>query len=392
MSYLGLKPKVSSFASKMKIIIIIPTYNEAENIKKIIPAVLESCAAFPRHECHILVVDGNSPDGTGGCVREISAKNPYVHLLMEKEKSGLGGAYIFAFKYILQEMRADVVIEMDADFQHDPKLLPKFIEKIEEGYDYVIGSRFVKGGSIPKGWSFNRRLLSAGGNIFSKVVLGIYGVSDFTSGFKASRVRNYLDRLDLDSVRSKGFAYKIDLLYKMYKLGAKIAEVPIEFGLRDRGNSKMESNTLSDSLKVVLSIRINENKEFVKFLCVGMCGLFVDTLLFNIFRITFFDPALSAVVSGFIAMMVTFTLNNIWSFGERKIGGFGKILGTFVIYGVSSLIPIIIRSQLVDLFVKALGNGFIPANLGFGIGLVFGLGWNYVIYSRIIWRKSTNKE
>lgn len=376
----------------MKIVIIIPTYNEAENIKNIIPAVLDSCATVPKHECHVLVVDGNSPDGTGALVREMSTKNSYVHLLMEKEKSGLGGAYTFAFKYAMQEMRADVVMEMDADFQHNPKELPKFIKKIEEGYDYVIGSRFTKGGSIPKEWGFRRKFLSMGGNIFSKVVLGIYNVSDFTSGFKASRVRNYLDKLDLDSVRSKGFAYKIDLLYKMYKLGAKIAEIPIEFGLRDRGSSKMERDNFSDSLKVVLSIRINENKEFVKFSCVGLCGLLVDTALFNIFRITVFDPALSAVVSGFIAMLVTFTLNNIWSFGERKISGFSKLLGIFVVYGAASLVPILIRSQLVDLFIKALGSGFIVANTGFGIGIAFGLVWNYVVYSRIIWRKSADKE
>jgi len=284
-------------------------------------------------------------------------------------------------------MHADVVMEMDADFQHDPNQIPNFVQKIEDGYDYVIGSRFVKGGSIPKEWGFNRKFLSVGGNIFSKVVLGIYSVSDFTSGFKASRVKNYLDRLDLDSVRSKGFAYKIDLLYKMYKLGAKIAEVPIEFGLRDRGNSKMESNNAADSLKVVLSIRINENKNFFKFCVVGVCGLITDTLLFNVFRLTVFDPALSAIVSGFVAMLVTFTLNNTWSFGEKRIFGMAKLAGTFVVYCVSSMVPILIRSQLVDLFVKALGHSFIVANTGFGLGILIGLVWNYFVYSKIIWRK-----
>ena len=154
----------------------------------------------------------------------------------------------------------------------------------------------------------------------------------------------------------------------------------------------MERGNLSDSLKVVLSIRINENKEFVKFSCVGLCGLLVDTAFFNIFRITIFDPALSAIVSGFIAMLVTFTLNNIWSFGERKISGLGRLLGIFVVYGASSLVPILIRSQLVDLFIKALGSSFIVANTGFGIGIAFGLVWNYVVYSKIIWRKSASKE
>ena len=278
-------------------------------------------------------------------------------------------------------------MEMDADFQHNPNDIPRLIEKIEQGYDYVIGSRFTKGGSIPKEWGFGRKFWSVGGNIFSKLVLGVYSVSDFTSGFKASRVRNYLDRLDLDSVRSKGFAYKIDLLYKMYKLNAKIAEVPIDFGLRDRGDSKMQGNNALDSLKVVLSIRVNENKNFVKFLCVGVTGFITDTALFNIFRITLFDSSLSAMISGLIAMLVTFTLNNVWSFGERKISGLVKILGTFAVYGILSAIPILFRSQLVDLFVKALGDSVTSANTGFLIGIAFGLVWNYVVYSKIIWRK-----
>jgi dolichol-phosphate mannosyltransferase len=376
----------------MKIVIIIPTYNEAENIKKIVPVALEACNKIPQHDCHILVVDGNSPDGTGALVQKMSVENDRIHLLMEKEKAGLGGAYVFAFNYAMEEMRADVVMEMDADFQHDPKEIPNFIKKLEEGYDYVIGSRFVKGGSIPKDWGLNRKFWSIGGNLFSKVVLGIYSVSDFTSGFKASRVRNYLDQLDLASVRSKGFAYKIDLLYKMYKLEAKIAEVPIAFGLRDRGNSKMEQNNALDSLKVVLSIRVNENKSFFRFCAVGICGLTADAGLFNVFRISLFDSSLSAVISGFIAMLVTFTLNNIWSFGERKITGMGKLIGTFAVYGASSLIPILVRSQLVDLFVKALGNTFIVANTGFSIGVLLGLVWNYFVYSKIIWRQSKKKE
>ena len=371
----------------MKVVVVIPTYKEVENVKKIIPAILDSFTKIPHHECHILVVDGNSPDGTGDAVKELSQKHPNVHLLMEKEKSGLGGAYIYAFKYTMQNMYPDVVMEMDADFQHNPNDIPRLIEKIEQGYDYVIGSRFTGGGSIPKEWSLNRKFWSVGGNIFSKIVLGIYSVSDFTSGFKASRVKNYVDRLDLDSVRSKGFAYKIDLLYKMYKLNAKIAEVPIKFGLRDRGDSKMQGNNALDSLKVVLSIRINENKNLVKFLCVGVVGFITDATLFNVFRVTLFDSSLSAVISGLIAIMVTFTLNNIWSFGERKINGLVKILGTFVVYSASSIIPILFRSQLVDLFVKALGDKAVVANTGFLIGIAFGLVWNYVVYSRLIWRK-----
>lgn len=375
----------------MKVVIVIPTYNEAENIKKLIPALLEVFKQIPKHECHILVVDGNSPDNTANIVSEFAKENEYVHLLKEKEKSGLGGAYIYAFKYAMENLKPDVIMEMDADFQHDPKEIPNFIKKIEEGYDYVIGSRFIKGGSIPKEWGLNRKFWSVGGNIFAKVVLGIRSVNDFTSGFRASRVKNYLSEVDLDSIRSKGFAYKIDLLYKMHKVGAKITEIPIEFKLRDKGNSKMESNNPIDSLKVVLSIRYNENRNFFKFCIVGLCGLFTDTTLFNIFRITIFHPRDAAIAAGALAMMVTFTLNNLWSFKERKIKGVFSIVTNFIFYSATSTVPILVRSQLVDLFVRALGNTLLVANTGFFLGITFGIIWNYTIYSRIIWAKNSKQ-
>lgn len=372
----------------MKVVIVIPTYNEAENIKKLIPALLEVFKQIPQHECHILVVDGNSPDNTAGVVSEFAKENEYIHLLKEKEKSGLGGAYIYAFKYAMENLKPDVIMEMDADFQHNPKEIPNFIRKIEEGYDYVIGSRFIKGGSIPKEWGLSRKFWSIGGNLFAKVVLGIRSVSDFTSGFKASRVKNYLNEIDLENIRSKGFAYKIDLLYKMYKVGAKIAEIPIEFGLRDKGDSKMESNNPIESLKVVLSIRYEENKNFFRFCIVGLAGLFADTMLFNIFRLVFRNPGAAALGAGTLAMMVTFTLNNFWSFNERKIKGFFSIFTSFIFYSATSVVPILVRSQLVVLFVKALGDTFLVANTGFLLGITFGIIWNYIIYSRIIWRKN----
>lgn len=376
----------------MKIVVVIPTYNEADNIKQIVPMVLQSLNSIARHEGHILIVDGNSPDGTGNIVKEMATRDTRIHLLMEKEKSGLGGAYIYAFNYAMNEMQADVIVEMDADLQHDPKELPNFIKKIDEGYDYVIGSRFTKGGSIPKDWGMSRKFLSVGGNIFSRAMLGIKGVSDFTSGYKASRVQGYLNRIDLSTVRSRGFAYKIDLLHKMYKLGAKIAEVPIEFGLRDKGVSKMEGSNALESARVVISIRMSENKEFVRFLFAGIAGLTTDSVLFNVLRITLLESESAALVSGFIAMIVTFTINNLWSFNERKIGGWYKILGTFVFYIASSIIPILLRSQLVLLFVNIFGNTFIAANAGFLLGVVIGLIWNYFVYSRIIWRKNPDKD
>jgi dolichol-phosphate mannosyltransferase len=374
----------------MKIVIVIPTYNEAENIGRLIEALSEEFRSDYTNEYHILVVDGNSPDETAEVVEEKSKKYSFVHLLMEKGKAGLGAAYAYGFKYAMKEMNPDVLMEMDADFQHDPRDVLRLVEGISNGYDYVIGSRFTKGGSIPKEWKFYRKLLSVGGNLFSKIVLGIFSVNDFTSGYKASRVRGFLDKIDLDSILSEGFAYKIDLLFKMHRLGAKIKEVPIKFGLRDRGDSKMERNNFSDSIRVVLSLRFNEKKSFFKFCIVGFAGLAIDIGIFNLLRVTLLNSNTSALVSGLFAMVATFLLNNYWSFKEKKLEGMNKKLISLVVYIISSSIPIFVRSKLVYFANKSYGDTFVVSNLAFFIGIVLGLIWNFTVYSKLIWKGKNN--
>ncbi len=371
----------------MKITLVIPTYNEVENIRLLLPALFEEFNKYPEHEWSVLIVDGNSPDGTASEVRTVMSNNSNVHIIVEKEKRGLGSAYITGFKEAMNGLNADAVVEMDADFQHDPKDVIRLVRELENGYDYIIGSRFVAGGSIPKEWAFYRKFLSVGGSIFSKIVLGIYNVNDFTSGFKCTRVRGFLEKVDFSQVLSKGFAYKMDLLYKMFLLGAKFREVPIEFGLRDRGDSKMENNNFMDSLKVILLLRFYKSKSFFKFAIVGFAGLFVDILIFNFARYLSGQSGLSALISGAIAMFTTFMLNNYWSFGERKIERFSKQLVGIIIYIASSAIPVLVRSKLVHYSTDTFGDTFIVSNVAFFIGIVFGLIWNYTVYSRVIWKK-----
>lgn len=372
----------------MKIVVVVPTYNEAQNISRLLEVCANEFKKSPQNEFKLLVVDGNSPDGTGKIVLDLQNKYPFAVLLTEKKKAGLGAAYMYGFKYAMSELKADVVMEMDADFQHDPNDIVRMITEIENGYDYVIGSRFVSGGSIPKDWALYRKLLSIGGSYFSKIVLGIYNVNDFTSGFKATRVKGFLDKIDLDSVLSGGFAYKIDLLFKTYKLGAKIKEVPIVFGKRDRGDSKMEKNNFSDSLRVVVMLRFNENRSFFKFLAVGFIGLFVDTGLFNILRLTSIGSNYAALISGGLAMLTTFLLNNYWSFNEHKIEGFSKKLLGILVYVISSSVPIVVRSKIVYFAGQNFGDTFLISNIAFFIGIIFGLVWNFTVYSKIIWKKA----
>ncbi len=376
----------------MRVVIVIPTYNERDNIEKLIPVLQEVFDTRPETDFQILVVDGNSPDGTAVVVQDFAEQYANTHLLLEKSKRGLGAAYIYGFKHAMNDMKADVIIEMDADFQHDPWDIPKMVEAIESGADYVIGSRFIKGGSIPESWSFNRKFWSWGGNIFSKIVLGIFNVNDFTSGFKASRVRGFVDRLDLDAILSQGFAYKIDLLHKMHRLGARVQEIPIVFGLRDRGDSKMESNNTFDSLRVVLTLRLREIERFLKFAVVGVIGFIVDTGLFNLLLWqSNISENHSSGLSGFIAMNVTFALNNFWSFGAQKITNLPSILKKIPIYYLISYIPILFRSEvLIPLTLKYLGNSVLIVNTAFLVGVGLGLIWNFTFYSKIVWRKRSH--
>jgi dolichol-phosphate mannosyltransferase len=378
----------------MKIVTVIPTYNEAENIGRLIPIIFEESKKISQHDFHVLVFDSASPDGTSKVVEDMMSTYPNLHLLTEAEKSGLGSAYIKAFNHASKNLNADVLIEMDADFQHDPKDLVRLIAEIDNGYDYVIGSRFTEGGSIPKEWAFKRKLMSWGGNIFSKLVLWIFNVNDFTSGFKASRVKGFVDQLDLSGVRSKGFAYKIDLLYKMHKLGAKIKEVPIAFGLRDTGDSKMERSNTIDSLRVVLSIRVSESKAFIRFVAVGFIGLFADTLFFTLLRMEFLlsdnserASSVASAISGLLAMTVTYILNNTWSFSDRRINDWKKTVFSVLIYYTSSYLPIIFRSWLIGTAERTFGISPWVSYGAFFIGIFVGLVWNFTVYNKIIWRK-----
>ncbi len=371
----------------MRITIVVPTYNEAKNVRRLMPLLQEQFLKAPHHTFTVLVVDGNSPDGTSDVVLELAKTYPFVQLLKEEKKTGLGGAYIYAFKHVLKSIPSDAVMEMDGDLQHNPAELLRLVEKFDEGYDYVIGSRFIKGGSIPKSWGIHRKFLSVGGNLFTQIILGAYGIHDFTSGFRLTRVQGVLDKLDLDHILSKGFSYKMDLLYQIQKLKVKVTEVPIEFCIREDGESKMERNNMFDTMRVVLTIKARESHSFFKFAATGVAGLSTDLLLFNLLRLVL-PSSFASGASGIIAILVTYLLNNFWSFSHSKKRSILVLVRDFPVYAASSYVPIIFRSFLVHYVEGAFGNGFLFVNLAFMTGVTFGLVWNYTVYSRIIWKKA----
>lgn len=230
----------------MKSIVVIPTYNEIDNINNIIKAVLESVPNM-----HVLIVDDNSPDGTGDAVRKMIETNKNIHLIQRKGKMGLGTAYCDGFEYALDE-GFDVICEMDADFSHDPKELPVFIE-LSKKYDLIIGSRYSTGINVVN-WPLSRLIISYGANLYTKFITGL-PISDATGGFKCFRA-DALRKIDLNTIKSNGYGFQIEMNYRMWKSGAKIIESSIIFIDRRSGVSKMNKSIIYEAVFLVWKLKL----------------------------------------------------------------------------------------------------------------------------------------
>ena len=230
----------------MKILIIIPTYNELENLPKLLPEVLSK-----DENINVLIVDDNSPDGTAGFVeRQIKVDNR-IHLIKRPSKQGLGTAYIAGFKYALHN-NFQIVFEMDADFSHDPKEIPRFLDEIKNS-DVVLGSRYINGVNVIN-WPLRRLLLSSFANLYTRIITGL-PVHDATGGYKCFN-RKVLEAIDLDRVKSNGYAFQIEMTFKAWKKGFKVKEIPIIFVDRVKGKSKMSKKIVREAVTMVWKLRI----------------------------------------------------------------------------------------------------------------------------------------
>ena len=371
----------------MRVSIVIPTYNERENISRLLTVLNDEFKKNCHHSFDVVFVDGNSPDGTSKIIQDFSEENPNIHLMVEEKKSGLGSAYILGMKYSLANLKPDAVVEMDADFQHDPHDLGRFIQKLNEGYDYVLGSRYIKGGSIPKEWSLDRKFLSFFGNLFARLVLGVLSVHDITSGYRISRA-DKLSMVNLDNLDKRVYAYKIQLLYEMVKNKSRVSEIPIKFGLRDRGKSKMETSNIFGSFFLVIKLRIKDNASFFKFLVVGLAGLFVQTTLMIFLSFWgLLSPAKALLPSFLAAVLTTFSFNNAWSFKDRKIVDRNIKFRKFSVFLLVNVGGYAIQKSCI-LISQHVFNDSVALILltGYPVGILLGLVWNYLFYSKIVWR------
>ena len=232
-------------AAMSDILVVIPTYNEAANIRLIAAAVFAACP-----QAHILFVDDNSPDGSGRLADVLGQTDPRVHVLHKQDKQGLGRAYIAGFKWAL-ERHYRYIFEMDADFSHNPAELPKFMEAAANA-DLILGSRYINGIRIVN-WPLNRLILSKGASLYVRLLTGM-PFSDPTSGYKCFR-REVLEAINLDRIRSNGYSFQIEMTHTAWKLGFRIVEVPIIFEDRRSGQSKMNSAIVREALGMVLRLR-----------------------------------------------------------------------------------------------------------------------------------------
>ena len=231
--------------------LILPTYNEAENVKAILAAAGEVLASAAPDGFRVLVVDDGSPDGTGRLADEMAAEHEWVQVLHRTEKNGIGPAYLAGFRHALDQ-GAGYVMEMDSDFSHDPADLARLLEAVRDGADLALGSRYVPGGGVTD-WGLLRRFISEGGSTYARLVLGLK-VRDLTGGFKCFRAP-VLETVDLAAIGSRGYAFQIETTYRVLRAGFKVVEVPIVFRDRQQGTSKMSWRIAAEAMWLVPLLR-----------------------------------------------------------------------------------------------------------------------------------------
>lgn len=380
-------------------IIIIPTYNERENIQKVIPILHDIFAKIKTWQMSVLVVDDSSPDGTADVVRQLQKKYKFVNLFLNKKKAGLGGAYLKGMEHAFHKLDADVIFEFDADLSHDPKKIPDFLKQLDAGSDMVLGSRYMVGGGIPKDWGLHRKFLSVVGNWVIRIVLTDFRIHDWTGGYRAINRAVYEAVVpDLDPTEFSGYTFQIGFLHKTVRKGFKISEVPFHFIDRTVGYSKMGAEYFKNALLYIFTVRFQEivGSRVFKFLAIGGSSALLQLVTLELWRK--FLPYLGAYFAAVeCSVLYNFILNNFWTFGDRKLKT-SQYPAKFVQFNLASAGSIII--QLVIAAVGKATIGIVPlftlpvlhkvidtGTMYAVVGIFVGLFWNFFAYSKIVWKK-----
>ena len=334
-------------------------------------------------ELFVLVSDSDSPDGTGKVVLNQMKTNKHVDLLNVKER-GIGVGLLKGYQYAISQMKADAVIQMDADMQHDPKEIPNFLRHIDQGYNFVQGSRFIKGGKNELEWY--RKFFSWSANWVSRILLGIYRVHEFTTSYRAFTKELFM-KLNVDEIpwKGKSFVFQPAFLYAVFKVGANIKEIPIVFVDRSRGLSKMQIlSYIKDLLFFGIKCRIKDSKQFIKFGIVGSIGFIINTIGLELFVFLKLNPALAGVIGAECAIISNFILNNTWTFKTRRVSK-THVPMKFIQFNLTSAGAIIIQGLSIWFGTMFFGHNSYRIFYLLGVGI--GLFWNYFMYSHVIWSK-----
>lgn len=392
---------------KQRAVIIVPTYNEKENVRKLIPVFADIFATIKNWDMHVLIVDDTSPDDTAGEVRKLMKTYPWVHLHVNAKKNGLGAAYLSGMKEAFTNLDADVIFEFDADFSHDPTKIPAILAKVDEGYDMVMGSRYIKGGGIPQDWGLYRQFLSVIGNLFIVLVFTDFRIRDWTGGYRAI-TRKVYDAVghEMTDPKFSGYTFQVGFLRKVVLKGFKVAEVPFHFVDRKVGKSKMGSETITTTLKFVLDTRLAEitQSHVFKFAIVGGIGFVVTsvgTFLFprfsfvtsaslalqNATHLIFLNPSgVASIFATELAIISNFTLNNFFTFTDRKLK-LSQVPSKFIQFNIGSLGAMIITLLIVGTGTAITGSAFLSKFSWLIIATLIAMIVNYTVYSKLIWKK-----
>ena len=323
-----------------RVCFVIPTYNEALNISSLLARLTH---LYGGADVAFLVVDDGSPDGTARLVREFASGTDGRVCLLEGMRRGLGDAYVRGITHAMDVLGADVVVQMDADFSHDPADAGRLLERVADGADVAIGSRYVAGGSLDERWNLRRRLLSRWGNRLARWIGGLRGVSDCTAGFKAIRTEK-LRAAGLRDIRARGYVFQVELLHRLIRCGARVVEEPIHFRDRERGETKLGAASMLEFLFNILWIRLRSHLTFIKFCVTGLCGVIVNLGSFYLMLKLGIHKFVASPVAILASIFSNFIMNNYWTFGDRVMISRRSVRG--VKFALVSVMTLLVSSSV----------------------------------------------
>ena len=373
-----------------KALVILPTYNEADNIKPIVTEIFKVSEKMPAWRLAVLVADDNSPDGTAKIVRSLQNQHKDLHLITG-QRAGLGKAYIRGFKFGLKHRSYNAFVMMDADFSHDPAAIPTLLAGIDKGYDYVIGSRYVPGSQITKNWSRTNLISSRLANLIARIFIDIKDVADLTGGFRVVR-RSALEKINLQGIHAGGNVFLVNLLHEFSRHGFVISEAPVNFRDRRYGKSKRRIRDVFEFLYITYRLNPNSRpRRMIRFGLVGFSGTIVNLLvIYCMVHLLHQIVLLSDAVAIEVSIISNFFMNHYYTFRaaftsprSSRQEPTRSILIKLGKYNLIALGGAAISFVFFAVGFKALGLNYILADL---IAIILSLSWNYWMSIHIVWK------